>query len=413
MLSKDQAISDIDFRRGIVLPDRLTRQRHASYVERARRMITVYQNGEGKSRKQLHRHVERILSKEADCPTKRVAAFCKLLDEIADYDQGSPVSAARLRRTVFRMAAKQHPLVESADGLFGSERNSTREQIASELGKSWEEIEQKLFADVIENHRLKSFPADYEPNRLLARYNVAQTQAALYDAVKLTIWSETQAKSILKYAKLAGLMHSMIRQPSGGYCIQLDGPASVVQETKRYGVSFAKFLPGLMSCDEWKLSAELRVKRFRRPLRLSLSSLDGLNCDATEACEFDSQLEAEFTEKWGVGRRDGWLLQRDGKLLHEGQHVFSPDFTLQHEDGHEVCCEIVGYWTSEYLEEKRKTLQRFSSNPIVVAIPKASASLRSLADSLPSNIRFVFFKRVLKPQDVVAAANAIRAVIPH
>ena len=116
--------------------------------------------------------------------------------------------------------------------------------------------------DVMQFHRLKGFEGYASGDELLARYNVAQTQAVLYDAVSMTVWAKEDFKQILRYAKLARLMHTIQRRPDGGYLISLDGPSSVLRETRRYGVAFAKFLPALLACSGWKLNAIIQHRRF-------------------------------------------------------------------------------------------------------------------------------------------------------
>ena len=45
-----------------------------------------------------------IFAAEADCPLRRIHAFCKLLDDVSSYAQGRAGEAAALRREVFRRA---------------------------------------------------------------------------------------------------------------------------------------------------------------------------------------------------------------------------------------------------------------------------------------------------------------------
>ncbi len=47
-----------------------------------------------------------------------------------------------------------------------------------------------------------------------------------------------------------------------------------------------------------------------------------------------------------------------------------PDFVFRHTDGTIVYFEIVGYWTPEYLEAKRKTLALFVDYPILISVSK-------------------------------------------
>ncbi|HEX5445283.1 MAG TPA: DUF790 family protein, partial [Pirellulales bacterium] len=368
MLTRELAIADYDG--GRVLPDRLTRRRDAAYLGYAERMLHTYRNGLGRTRRELHHDVQAVFADESHCPLRRIEAFCKLLDDAAEFDRDRRGHARELRRQVFRLAGPLHPLVGAVDRLFEHQETEAKRHIAKQLRRSWDEIDAGLFADVIEFHRLRKFEGYADGAALLARYNVAQTQAALFDATEMTVWATGDFKAILRYAKLARLMHTL-RRTDDGYVIRFDGPASVLRETRRYGAAMARFLPALVACRGWRMHAVVRSK-FRGWLsRLELSPADGLSSHLPPPDEFDSDLEAAFAEKWGDQPRDGWTLLREAEVLHAGQHVFVPDFVFQHADGRRVMLEIVGFWTPEYLQAKLETLARFADRPVLLAVADA------------------------------------------
>jgi predicted nuclease of restriction endonuclease-like RecB superfamily len=106
-------------------------------------------------------------------------------------------------------------------------------------------------------------------------------------------------------------------------------------------------------------------------------------------------VEEAFARRWGA-QREGWTLQREGEILHQGQKVFLPDFVLRHQDGRTVLLEIVGFWTPEYLQAKFQTLQMFQEHCILLAV--AEPARRQMA-ALPP--RTIPFKTVLRPTEVL------------
>lgn len=394
MLTRELAIAE--YNHGQVVPDRLTRSQHRQYLGLAQSMLDVYQNGVGRMRQELRSSVHRLFENETDCPPRRIEAFCKLLDERSNYDKDRRGQAAKLRQRVFRLAAQQHPLVSAPDRLFESDESSVKEKIAIKIGKTWPEIEHALFADVMQFHRLREFRSYDSAEALLSRYNVAQTQAVLYDAVSVTLWAREDFKLILRYAKLARLMHSIVRKPNGEYQITLDGPASVLKQSRRYGVAFAKFLPGLLSTSGWKMQALIQHRRSAWQNQFQLSPADGLTSNVASAEIFDSSLEESFAKKWGSQPRDRWRLFREGVVLYQNQKVFVPDFLFVHEDGRKAVMEIVGFWTPEYLEQKQKTIATFSTDRIILAV---SDSVEWPSDD-HSNLLFRY-KTSIKISDVM------------
>ncbi|MBM4036976.1 MAG: DUF790 family protein [Planctomycetes bacterium] len=468
VLTSEQSI--IVYDGGRAWPDRLTQRAHAHYLDYARRMLAVYQHGVGQTRRELHRSVEGILANEPDCDTRRIQAFCKLLDEAGEFDTDRRGNAAKLRLAVFDLAAPLHPLVESRDQLFENTESEAKAHIAQRLGRPWPEIEGELYADVMDFHRLTAFEGYSNAAALLRRYNVAQLQAALYRAERLVIAASEDFKTILRYAKLAQLLHDIRRLPplqppslSGrgngeggapvlaakshphptlalegrgvkapfaplpggeregtnvpladrsahcqqwapdgcGYVIELSGPASVLRETRRYGINFARFLPALLACDGWAMQATLRTPWGGKAL-LALSSRDGLQSTMPPPEEFDSSVEEGFAAKFGA-ERDGWRLGREGEVLVEGQSVFVPDFAFRHGDGTEVLLEIVGFWTPEYLEKKRATLRRFRGRRVYLAVAE-----RCLPEGATVSEDVVVYKTALKVEPVLALLERAR-----
>lgn len=400
MLTSEQSI--VEYRDGRAVPDRLTQTTHRHYREYAERMLAVYRDGAGRQRRSLHKEIEKIFADEPDCPVRRIQAFCKLLDDAAVYRADPAGEASRLRLAVFSRAARLHPLVQEPDRLFEHQEAEAKAELARELGMSWDEIDRALYCDVIAFQQLESFPGYPDAAAFLSRYNVAQLQAALYHAQTIVVTATRDLKTIVRYAKLARLLHEIERDDDRTtYRITLSGPASVLRETRRYGVNFARFLPALLACTGWTLAAILETP-WKATARLLLCDADRFTSHLPSPEEFDSSLEESFAEKFGPAR-DGWRLIREGDILYERQTTFIPDFTFRHDDGTEVFLEIVGFWTPEYLEQKRQTLRRFRRHRILLAVPE-----RSLREDATVAGNVIVYKTTLKIDAVLAALEAVR-----
>ncbi len=399
MLTSEQSI--VEFSSGLAIPDRLTQSVHQHYTEYVEKMLCVYDNGIGQQRRWLHRQIESILADEPDCQVRRIQAFCKLLDDKSNYQSDPQGRAGKLRLELFSQAGRFHPLVKQVDRLFEHDENSIKTQLSGKLGLSWDQIEQSLYSDVIAFQRLKQFEGYPNASALLSRYNVAQLQACLYRAESMVILATDDFKTILRYAKLAHLLHDIVRLSSSKYRITLSGPASVLHETRRYGVNFARFLPALLACKGWEMTASLKTP-WNQPAKLILSAEDGFTSHLPSPDEFDSTLEESFAKKFG-SERNGWQLFREGDILHHHQKTFVPDFGFRHKDGTEVLMEIVGFWTPEYLAHRRSTLQQFRHHRILIAVPEKS--LRA-GVSIGKNV--LVYKTAIKLKPLMELLERIR-----
>jgi predicted nuclease of restriction endonuclease-like RecB superfamily len=366
MIRSEHCIVAYDFVNRRVIPDRLLRARDGIYLQAAQECLDIYRSGIGRTRQELHSDVEDRLGTIPGCPPRRVAAFCKLLDDAGQYHESTGKTAA-LRKRVFALAASLHPIVRQREGIFENQLLDAQAKVAQEIGLSWQEIEDRLFDDVIELQKLSQFPETLVPTTLLSRYNLAQTQAALYRATRLRIDAFEQAPTIIRQAKLAGLMHRIARinspdvGPASGYRMVLDGPVSSMRESTRYGIGFAKLLPTLLVCRQWSLLADVLGPQNRH-FELRLSPADRLSSETVVPADFDSDLERRIAELWHRQPVPGWTFTRDQEFLYEGQQVFTPDFVLTGPRGLKIYIEVVGFWTPQYLHEKHQRLQSFVLN---------------------------------------------------
>ncbi|MCK4660858.1 MAG: DUF790 family protein [Phycisphaerae bacterium] len=399
MLSKELALYTCS--RGRAYPDCLTRDTHAHYVPLVEQLLAIYRCGKGATREQLHRHATAVFNEEPQCPPQRIRSFIRLLDQAAEYQTDIDGRAYRLRQRVFDLAAQRHPLVVTPDTLFEHAEREVKKQIAGEVGMPWLQLERAMYADLPAFHRLKKMEGYSTAEELLRRYNVAQAQTLLFWAEEMTVMVRDDFRKIFRHAKFNRLLHETEAVGLGKYRVRFSGPASVLRQTRRYGVDMAKFLPGLLACRGWDMSARLRLPYGIATFKLS--PRDRLHSHLSPDEEFDSEVERIFAERFGP-ERDGWCLQREGGFLARGQKVFVPDFVFRHTDGTVVYLEIVGFWTPEYLERKAQTLALFKDTPIIVAVAG------SVADKLPLlPTEVITYKTRLKIKPVLERLEALHA----
>jgi predicted nuclease of restriction endonuclease-like RecB superfamily len=404
MLTSEQSI--VEYKSGRAFPDRLMQNTHRHYTAYAEKMLYIYRNGTGQQRRGLHHQIESLFADEADCPIRRIQAFCKLLDDKSTFQSDPEGKAAKLRLSVFSEAAGFHPLVKQADRLFEHDEAKIKSQLSDKLRLPWGQIEQRLYSDVMAFQQLERFEGYPGPLALLSRYNVAQLQACLYRAESIIVSATDDFKTILRYAKLARLLHYIVRLGPSKYRIVFSGPVSVLHQSRRYGVNFAKFLLALLACKGWQMTALLKTP-WNIPAKLSICESDGFTSHLPSPHEFDSDVEESFAKKFGPNH-NGWQMIREGEILHEHQKTFVPDFTFRHKDGTEVLLEIVGFWTPEYLEHRRKTLQQFRHHRILIAVPE-----KSLRESVSIGKNVLVYKTALKVHPLMKVLERIRVEKNH
>jgi predicted nuclease of restriction endonuclease-like RecB superfamily len=355
--------------------------------------LAVYRERLGQTRGEVRNAARRALE---GLRPDRVEPTVRLLDDAATYQRPAARCAER-RVEIFEAAALRHPLLGAADGLallagaFSPPPATPAESL------------ERLYGDYPEFHRLAGFPPDYTAGTLRGDYDLAQAQALLYAATEVTVDAGRDFKHILRYARLARLLHRVERSGPDAYRFVLDGPSSILRKTRAYSVDFARFLAAVVRLPDWRLVARIELRKGWRPLTFTLAAADGLGARATPPAEFDSSLEAALARKFGR-ERAGWRLIREGAVLPlGGGRLLVPDFVFRHADGTEVALEIVGYWTPEYLADKLRRLAAARGANLVVAVPRP---LAVRAGRLPAVV--LPFRRRLLLRDLLPRLEGFR-----
>ncbi|MGH2372317.1 MAG: DUF790 family protein, partial [bacterium] len=225
------------------------------------RAIAVYRRMLGRSRGRVRDAARAALTA---LRPDRVEAVVELLDDVATYEWPRGGRAGERRVTVFEAAARGRPVLDAGRARAILRETFDLPTAAAAKASSLDGVP-LLYADYPEFHRLSAFPPGYGAEALRADYDLAQAQALLYDAVRMTVEATGDFKHIVQYARLSRLLHRLDRLRAGGYRITFDGPNSVLRRTRSYGVDFARFLAALVQARGWRMEAEVLLRRGWRP----------------------------------------------------------------------------------------------------------------------------------------------------
>jgi predicted nuclease of restriction endonuclease-like RecB superfamily len=370
-------------------------------------LIQIFKKLVGHSRGELEQTLHDYEGENLDYPI--ISGLAHTLVNNSIFGHQSIVSPAQLRAALF----KKGPIIQTSDP-----KAFTREQAIVETATQFsitpEQVEQSLFADLIEERILLGMKYLLTPVNLIARYNLDVARGVLYWAREVDILVRDSYKLLFKYIKLFKLMHTIYPIPYQGYNIILHGPISpFVKSTIRYGVQFAKFLPALLLAQTWRMDAEIHLPNQTSPSHYSLDNSTTLHSHFKGVELFDSELEAdfanEFETKYGQVERN-WLLTREDEVITIGDTVIIPDFSLTHrKDGRRALIEIVGFWHPIYLHHKLQKIRQANRKDLILIVFKsASVADPVFKESAAGEVLFFTQKVVLK--DVLAAVEKCAVV---
>ncbi|UPV99215.1 DUF790 family protein [Halorussus gelatinilyticus] len=339
----------------------------------AARVLGTFQGHVGEPRSDLDSALA-DLEGEAD-HFKLVRGFAKLLDREAVFETRAPVPPERARRTAFE-AAEQVGVVSEA------ERDEALGRAGDRLAADPDDVAGSLYADLDERQVLAAFEARWDPDQLLAQYNLSLAQTALFDATELRVRT-SDPKALVSAVKRLRLMYEIRKEGDGDGNggretalsereVVVTGPDALFRSTRRYGTRFARLLRTVAKADSWTLSATIDDHGTERTL--SLSDADPVRVPGVEPVAdvtFDSGVEADFAARFESLDSD-WELTREPEPLETGARVMIPDFAFDYRHADfRVFFEVMGFWTPEYVEKKLSQLETVEDVEMVVAVDES------------------------------------------
>jgi len=336
-------------------------------IELARVLIDTYQKHVGKKLGELSSSLDEIEEyyESLGVDYRLVRGLSILLERRCKFSKPETlIQPRRARKTVFELCnAKLGGFTTSQE-----ERNSILNKAAWDLGISREELEESLWADLEENLNLIDFD-EIEEERLLKLYNQSLLQTALFKALSLILRTRApgrELKRVLREIKFRKLMYQAEKE-DGFLILRIDGPASIMKMTTRYGTSLAKLIPSIIPLSHWEIEASVVRRsegREKRVLRLLLGSKERDLFPRNESVldRYDSQIERNFSKM--VSALD-WKVEREPEALLAGKALFFPDFKLE-KGPLSVYVEVVGFWTSNYLQKKLKKISDVEERLILI-----------------------------------------------
>ncbi|RLF12601.1 MAG: hypothetical protein DRJ62_02250 [Thermoprotei archaeon] len=366
-------------------------------------LIDTYQEHVGKTIGELEDAIDDVEDELEDLGyhPKFVRGLIELLDRLIEAQKPeTKVPPDLARRTVFAVSSQM--------GFATTPEVKVKvfEEAAKRLNVSVHDLIKAFEASYEDSEIIISFNAP-TPVDLLRQYNLSLTQTLTFKAMSMDLVANMtggEAKSILRTVKMLGLMY-MAEKSDGVLRLHIDGPASLLVSTRRYGTRMARLIPLVLRLRSWRIRAEVLYmkRRFLMELDERFSKLMPSKPPIEET--FDSMVEEDFMLRFqALGL--GWRIVREPEPLMARGSIFIPDFALYKGDV-KVYLEIVGFWTPEYIERKMQKLLQVKE-PMIIAVNKHMACSKESLERLRGAV--VVFDGKLRASDLVPVLRRLEPV---
>ena len=281
---------------------------------------------------------------DAAHPQRRVTAgLRKLVEDACTFEAEPPVDPVELRQRLFRFAAEARRALPDGERF---DRGLALAAVAKSVEMPAEEVDRLLFADTRGAQVLQAAPVLHAAG-LVEEYEVAQAQAVLLRAVKITCdvrcAPPAAARAFFRKLKFHQLLFR-VEPREEGYRVVVDGPYSLFDAVTRYGVKLALLLPALALADAFSLEADVRWGKAREPLLFRLAG-EGGGARADEALPDDVAVLLAALRN----QDSPWQAEVATALLDvPGVGLIVPDLVFRRTGFREpIYLEVLGYWSRE------------------------------------------------------------------
>ncbi len=347
---------------------------HPHWRETAESLLLLFREGVGHTRGRIEEEIDTLFG-EGGKATQVYRGLAKVLEDRSEFEVVAEIPPEVIRERVFTAAADERRRIhEQAERERRPpfDRDRVLAAVAAELKLEPDALMTGLFADLRDENRLLRFD-DMTATQLVDRYNVALAQSVLLRAVRIEVEVRGERparyRQLFRWLKFHRLIHKVEGSMGEGYVFQIDGPLSLFSATTKYGMQVAHFLPALLLCDNFRLSAELRFGPKREPRSFELASRDGLVSHKADQGVYTPAELTAFVERFRQVA-PAWELKETSEIIELGREgVWVPDYHLIHRaSGVDVFLEVLGFWNRSSLERITRLLPRHGPPRYILAI---------------------------------------------
>ena len=327
--------------------------------ELAESILKLCREGVGRSREYLENAASSCAALHRDA--KLAKGLVKLVFDRLDFEAPA-LDSRELRKQLFR---------ESADAIRRGGLPESPMDFRATLPSASRIPEEGLYADLPGNDKLLSAPG-LTARELLERYNMALVQTLLLFTEKLDLEIPASEDPQLFRAFCTRLrFHRLLASAKNdGRTIRLtiDGPASVFENSTKYGLQTASFFPVVCRFSRWKAACTVKLKDERR---LILDESSGLVCRQTNLASYRPEEIRMFADLFHSENKDWTLDDAPGFLTLPGGKLIFPDFAF-HSRNRSVYLELFHRWHASQLDDRlRECREGRIPQPLLLGVDRS------------------------------------------
>ena len=356
----------------------------------AEQLLTVYANSTGMTRSEIDEQVTMIINGQRDL--KLGKGLNKICQDRTDFGKTHEIDYPAQRKELFLASAAI--LKESSFDDY----HDFQMEVFRRTEKFGEFAQGEFYNDLPQNETLVNFKV-LNPRQLLERYNCSLVQSLLLHAGEISLEISgahpQKLRRLFKYLKFFRLLADIRctkfkgrgknKEPSI-IKMTIDGPASLFENTNKYGLQLASFFPAIPDLEKWSLSSTVKLNNKYFVLKVDQKS--GL---VSHYRNFSSYVPEEikifhnqFKEK-----AKGWEVIGNTPFIHSkaGEMIF-PDLSFENSEGKIFHLELFHRWHMAPLLRRLEECEDPAFENLIIGIDRALINKGGLKETLEESLWF-------------------------
>ena len=242
-----------------------------------------------------------------------------------------------------------------------------------------------IYSDLPENEKLISIKKIF-PRELLERYNCSLVQSLLIYTSFIEIFIEepepAKMRKIFRYLKFFCLLAEVCYENTNidkteqevlptKVKLKIDGPLSLFESTRKYGLRLAAFFPVICTLSKWRLEARIKVGEMTYGLKLDEKS--NLKSYYRNSSAYVPEEFLMFYDLFNEKIKDWEIIKHSPVIDFGSQDLVFPDFSFSTpaKNGKVVHLELFHRWHHSQLLLRLESCGNNVDLPLIIGVDRA------------------------------------------
>ncbi|MCP4297474.1 MAG: DUF790 family protein [Proteobacteria bacterium] len=355
-------------------------------------ILQLFTESVGKKRSEIEEELK-IYQMDVKNP-KTVQGLSKILFHNSTFSQHNDCDPIALRSKIYSVAAEHWKNNDSPEQSFNSHKEDILQKSKISESEAHNNTETWLYGDISGNQVLRD-TKKFKQITLLNRFNTEQVQGLLLSATSLELTIQKKQKpffrQVMQMLKFFRLMYRVEMEDDDGLTLIIDGPGSVLENSKSYAVELANFFPAILILNSnWSLQARLQIKGKSKNFKLRLDHNSGYESYYIEKGIWYHDKVQNIVEHFNQKYKNEFIAEPTLEIvnLKHNQYLL-PDFSVTHAKKKRNATNLKFEWIRYMSEEKKKWLLAIKNeipHDYVFAFKGKRSQYQPILESLGENI---------------------------